>query len=140
MQMLFLLLPALIPSWRFFKTVEPSPRVQWTCIDEGARQWQEFYPRPDTVSPLRMLRRMVWNPHWNEALYLVSLAERQTIAPSEHSKREITRRVADLLLRLAYKPDTSFQFRILYVYRDCDGLRQTVTYESPITMLEAVSR
>ena len=81
-RLLLLLLPALIPSWRFFKTVEPSPRVQWTLVQDGERKWQEFNPRPEVVSFGRMLRRMVWNPRWNEALFLVSLAERQTIDPA----------------------------------------------------------
>jgi hypothetical protein len=81
-----LILPVLIPSWRFFKAVEPSPRVQWAA-DGGA--WHDYRPRPERIALARIVRRLVWNPDWNEALYMVSLAERLTLAPDDQTLTEI---------------------------------------------------
>jgi len=133
LHLLHLLLPALIPSWRFFKTVEPSPRVQWSLVKDGARDWQEYAARPASVSAIQMLCRLFWNPRWNDALYMVSLAERETIAACPHSKAEISQRIRRKLLTSRPAQDGVFQFRILYVFRDEDGLHQSVTYEGPLT-------
>jgi len=93
---LTLLLPALIPSWRFFETIEASPRVQWAGVqgpDVSAAQWCDFRPRPSTLSIWTMFVRLFWNPRWNDGLYMVSLAERLTLASTPHSLAEIFRLV-----------------------------------------------
>ncbi len=63
-----------------------------------AEHWQEFRPRPPVLHPVTMLRRLLWNPQWNENLFLVSLAERLMSASSAeteaHSERELLLRVA----------------------------------------------
>ena len=131
-----LLLPALMPSWRFFKAVEPSPRVEWALLqDPGstASAWQEFRPRPRHLSLAAMARRMLWNPRWNEGLFLVSCAERLTLNPTEHSLQEIRCRVAAELSRSlpadAMRP--YLQFRLVFIDRDEDGsLVKAVTYQS----------
>ena len=43
-----LLLPALIPSWRFFDTIAPSPRIEYALLHDphAAAAWREFRPRP----------------------------------------------------------------------------------------------
>lgn len=50
-----------------------------------------------------MLRRLLWNPQWNENLFLVSLAERMvssaTPETDAHSERELLLRVARHLHR-----------------------------------------
>ena len=87
-----LLLPALVPSWKFFKTIEPSPRVQWRLLsktNDVVSDWQESRPRPEKVSLLTLARRLFWNPRWNENLYMVSLAERLSLDPSDHSRDEL---------------------------------------------------
>lgn len=101
-----LLLPAIIPSWRFFDMVTASPRLDYALLagpDTSAETWREFRPRPAVLSLGAMLRRMLWNPHWNESLYLVSLAERLIAATSDetalHSQRELLLRVARQLDR-----------------------------------------
>lgn len=131
-----LLLPALMPSWRFFKAVEPSPRVEWALLEHpaaAASSWQEFRPRPQHLSVFAMARRMLWNPRWNESLFLVSCAERLTLAPSEHSRQEILRRIHAELernpppgRRLPY-----LQFRLVFIDRGEDGcLVKAVTFLS----------
>lgn len=68
-----LLLPVLFPSWRFFKEVGPSPRVE---VSLGGGPWQEATGRPDTLGLGQMFRRLFYNADWNERLFLVSLSER----------------------------------------------------------------
>ena len=79
-----------------------------------------------------MLFRLFWNPVWNEALYLVSCAERLAERETEHSVREIRVRVGREIGRLS--PDAGarqFQFRLVFVERGGDGLRQDILYLSP---------
>lgn len=127
MRSLSLLLPALVPSWRFFDTIGPSPRIEYALLaspDDAPDGWQEFRPRPQRVSPLSMLARLVWNPGWNETLFLVSCAERLADHPTAHSEDEIYRRIA---ADLARDPDAASQspwlcFRLVFMARDRDGL------------------
>lgn len=137
---ILLILPILIPSWRFFKSIEPSPRVQWglTSADTVTPiNWQEFRPRPAYLSPLHIFRRLFWNPAWNESLFLVSCAERLQENPTEHSINEIRQRV---LCDIARGPtttkthgtdsDTMMQFRLLFVHRDGAQLTKEVLFTS----------
>ncbi|MEX0304425.1 MAG: hypothetical protein AB3N24_18545 [Leisingera sp.] len=131
-----LLLPALMPSWRFFKAVDPSPRVEWALLESETAEpgaWQEFRPRPQHLSLVAMAKRMLWNPRWNEGLFLVSCAERLTLTPTEHSKQEILRRIASELNRSLPDADKPayLRFRLVFIDRDADGdLVKAVTYQS----------
>ena len=89
--LLRLYLPVLFPSWRFFKEIEPSARVEYRV---GSGPWSPATARPRRVGPLAMLGRLFWNPHWNETLYLVSCAERLVSEPTDHAAAEIRARVA----------------------------------------------
>ncbi|MCD8519774.1 MAG: hypothetical protein LRY57_00355 [Alphaproteobacteria bacterium] len=91
-----LLLPALIPSWRFFDTIAPSPRIEIALLpDEKAEaaHWREFHPRPERRSPLTILKSLFWNPRWNESLFLVSCAERLMNGEEDFAREEIFRRI-----------------------------------------------
>jgi hypothetical protein len=130
-----LLLPALIPSWRFFDQVAPSPRIEFRALaslQDDITYWQEFRPRPAHLPLRAMLKRMVWNPRWNESLFLVSCAERLTEKLAEHSIREIITRIkADLAgdcidpRRVPY-----LQFRLVFVSRNGNALHKEVTFVS----------
>lgn len=140
-----LLLPALMPSWRFFKSVDPSPRVEWRMLASASgppMQWQEFRPRPQRLSPLAMAGRMLWNARWNESLFLVSCAERLTLAPTAHSRQEILRRIAADLQR-ALPPGALLpylQFRLVFLDRGEDGqLVKAVTYQSEPHLMAGLS-
>jgi hypothetical protein len=127
-----LILPALIPSWNFFDVIAPSPRIEYQLLDDAGKprgDWQAFRPRPDNISPLTMLRRLIWNPHWNESLFLVSCAERlsQDITP-EHSEREIlTRMKRDLQAEM---DAPQFRFRLVFIHREDEALTQEILYTS----------
>lgn len=127
MRSLSLLLPALVPSWRFFDTIGPSPRIEYALLsspDDAPEGWQEFRPRPQRVSPLAMLTRLFWNPRWNETLFLVSCSERLMDHPTPHSEDEIYRRIATDLARGsdAAPPLPWLCFRLVFLVRDIDGL------------------
>lgn len=131
-----LLLPALIPSWRFFDVIAPSPRIEVRLLHSLAdetQKWQEFRPRPEHISFSTMLKRMLWNPRWNETLYLVSCSERLMQNPSEQCRKKIMQRIQNDL-------DTTspyFQFRLHYITRTDNKLQKLVTYVSPVYAYES---
>jgi len=140
LQTLKLLLPALIPSWRFFDTIAPSPRIEFTLLktaQDASDRWQEFRPRPARLSISSMLTRMVWNPRWNESLFLVSCAERLMESPTEHSGQEILKRLKAELERnsIDVMATPYLQFRLVFVSREGSQLQKHITFISPIHRL-----
>jgi len=112
-----LLLPVLLPAWRFFQTIEPSPRIE---VDVDG-EWVEARPRPLHVSWRAMLARLFWNPTWNETLYLTSCSERVLEDRRAHARAEILARLK------------ASRFRLVEVQREGDGLvRETrLTSDDP---------
>ena len=132
-----LLLPALIPSWRFFSAVAPSPRVEYALLSRPgarARNWREFRPRPARLSLGQMLGRMLWNPVWNEQLFLVSCAERLMENPTAHSIDEIARRVSTgIPAAPAGQAEPGYlQFRLVFVSREGAAILRDVEYLSEV--------
>ena len=138
-----LLLPALIPSWNFFDVIAPSPRVEYArlkSIGDTSGDWREFRPRPARVPPLEMLKRLVWNPRWNETLFLVSCAERLTDAPTAHSEDEIFKRIA---ADLRGEPEDAERpwlcFRLVFVSREAEAISSEVLFQpAPRRLAEIV--
>lgn len=98
--LLRLLLPALIPSWRFFDRIGPAPRIEFAITatkDDRNPQWREVRPRPHRGSVGKMLVHLFWNRRRNEALYLVSCAERLVEDPTEWRAVELWQRAADMV-------------------------------------------
>lgn len=135
---LALVLPVLLPSWRFFKTVEPSPRVEWAVFSADGKvlgAWEEFWPRPAHVTVPQMLGRLLWNAKWNDALFVMSCAERIEEAPTVHSIEEIKHRI---LSALAHKPRarsaSKMQFRVTFVSGEGEGeeVSQAVLFVSEL--------
>ena len=119
-----LVLPIVFPSWRFFKTVEPSPRIQWAWREQdksAAPNWQEFHPLQERLSWPRTVGQLFYNAQWNESLFLVSCAERLQDSPSGRLIDEIKSRVSR---KLSKNNDTGQSclacFRIIFV-QDRDG-------------------
>lgn len=130
-----LIFPALIPSWRFFSSVAPSPRVEYALSVDALtppKDWFEFRPRPEHVPFVQMLRRMLWNPQWNETLYLVSCSERLIAAPTQHSAQEIQKRVARDVMRGPPPPSpaTMLYFRLVFLDRIGADIIKSIEYES----------
>ncbi len=130
MKPLGLLLPALIPSWNFFDVIAPSPRIEYALAPSSAIPqdgWVEFRPRPQRLSTLVVLRRLLWNPRWNETLFLVSCAERLINAPTDHSQNEIFSRLA---AGLRHAPDAWLSFRLVFVSREDLAIQREVLFQS----------
>lgn len=140
-----LLLPALIPSWNFFDVIAPAPRVEYArlrSIGDAQGEWREFRPRPQSLSPLAMLMRLVWNPRWNETLFLASCAERLTDEATDHSEAEIFKRIAADLVREPQDPERPWLcFRLVFVSRVGEALVDEVLYQpAPRRLAEIVAR
>ena len=134
-----LLLPTLIPSWRFFSTVAPSPRIEYTLLVQDTDppgHWTEARKRPVRLSLGSMLLRLLWNPHWNESLFLVSLSERLATEPTAHSVDEIAVR---LIRDLQSAPGTArfLRYRLVFVQRDGGQISRHDDYVSDPLPLRA---
>ncbi len=135
LQTLKLLLPAIVPSWRFFDIIAPSPRIEYARLtrkDEEPLIWQEFRPRPPKLSALSLTKRLFYNAHWNESLFLMSCAERLLAYPTRHSLDEIFDRLGD---ELASTPAPSMQtpylkFRLVILFRQDNEIIRNIAYVS----------
>ncbi len=139
-----LLLPAVIPSWRFFKSIEPSPRVEWAMAStytEKPKDWHEFRPRPDHLPLTAFIRHMFWNPCWNESLFLVSLSERLMDTPTDHSVEEIFRRVITEIRRsVPAEHHLPFcRFRVVFVHREGARIARDITHLSAARRIDGTA-
>lgn len=125
--MLKLALPAIIPSWRFFEEIAPSPRIEVTYPELDPDLWAEFYARPQTISIPARIVRLFWNPAWNESLYLVSCAERVVADDDISAARQIAERIGKNV-----PCSRRFQFRLVFVSRHEFGLSTEIAYVSDI--------
>ncbi len=131
-----LILPVLIPSWDFFDVIVASPRIQFSLVDNEAAEgvvWQEYRPRPATLSLGVMLRRMFWNAPWNESLYMVSCAERLIDYPTKHSEDEIFRRlIKEVIVKETNVENKSLRFRLVFIKRTGEQLVEEICFQSGI--------
>lgn len=96
-RVIHLILPAILPSWRFFPEVEPSPRIEYRfplAAEPELRVWRGWRPEPERVSARETLLRLFWNPRRNETLFMTSCAERLLYQGSLHARREMLARIA----------------------------------------------
>ncbi|MEP5730389.1 MAG: hypothetical protein ABJL67_13595 [Sulfitobacter sp.] len=131
---LSLILPVLMPSWRFFEAIQPSPRVQWQLTlgtENASEAWHDFRPRPKSITPLQMFLRLFWNPLWNETLFVVSCAERIAQHPTPHSIHEINQRIlSDIKQRRVDTAGKMLRFRLVFVYREKAKIMRDVLFLS----------
>lgn len=135
-----LLMPVLFPSWRFFDVIAPAPRIEVAFVSDPAvtvpdetGPWRACRPTRRRMGLVDHVASFFWNARWNETLYLATCAERLMQDPSEHSSREIRRRLRADLVRET--PDENrpsyFRFRLVFVSREDAELRRDVAYVSP---------
>lgn len=135
-----LLLPALIPSWNFFDVIAPAPRVEYALLaspGDATGAWQELRPRPQHVSIAAMLTRLVWNPRWNQTLFVMSCAERlaEDRTP-EHSEAELFKRIAADVTADATRPWLCF--RLVFVSREGQALTEEVVFQPAPRLLKDI--
>ena len=131
------LLPALLPSWRFFDAIGPAPRVDYALLtgreEPGDAVWREFRPRPPRVVPARMFARLFWNPVGNETLYVVRCAERLLEGERGFVESELRRRLARAARRgelgpAGQAPACRLAFRVRAVVRREEGLVEEIVH------------
>lgn len=71
--MLRLILPILFPSWRFFNSIGPSPRIMLRFNEDP---WQEYRPKPAQLGLRQRLIALFYNPIGNKTLFVHSCAVR----------------------------------------------------------------
>ncbi len=130
-----LLLPIFIPSWRFFKEIAPSPRIEFTLratTEEASSQWQDFSLRPDRRSATSILTSIFYNPRWNESLFIMNCAEQLIINPNDFNEQEIMRRIKTELERkqLDLKVTPYLQFRLVFISRQGSELQKDILFVS----------
>lgn len=88
-----LLLPALFPSWRFFDRIGPAPeaRLGLSPASGGPLTWHPLAPRRASRSIGALVISIFHNPARNEALYIMSLAERLVTEDRAHAAQELQR-------------------------------------------------
>ena len=132
-----LLLPALIPSWRFFDWIAPSPRIEFAvtpAMEAEPDCWQLLTNRPIRVPVASAVRRLFYNPKWNDQLYLVSCAERIAQSEDAHSVEQIFRRIESTLP--AASTDRYVRFRLVFLTRADSA---SVTSQSVVREVRYVS-
>ncbi len=145
--MLKLLLPVVFPSWRFFSSIGPSPRIHIAFLQDETDEpdvddWQEFRPRPAKVSLKNGLWRLLHNPEWNETLYINTCAERLFEGYSEMREREIMRRILVAIDSGEIKVDATkpyIIYRISAVMREGQVTTQQVTFVATPVLLSELS-
>jgi hypothetical protein len=144
--LLTLLLPVIFPSWRFFSSIGPAPRIHIAFLqneNDEPIEWQEFRPRPAKISIKEGTWRLLHNPQWNETLYINSCAERLFEGYSEMREREIMRRILVAIDSGEIKTDTTkpyVTYRLSAVMREGQVISQQVTFVANPVVISSPSK
>lgn len=94
--MIKLFLPVLFPSWRFFSSIGPSPRIELGFVaqeNEVPTSWVCFQPIPQKLPLVQYIVRLLHNPQWNELLFINTCAEHLFTETTDFYREEIARRL-----------------------------------------------
>lgn len=130
-----LILPIVMPSWRFFDVIAPAPHIEFGWADSAtsnALAWRPFLPTPATIDwPLR-LRHLWSNAARNETLYLLACADQVCYATSARAAAEIRARLERALANGSLDRQGPYLcLRIRTVVRVGTELQETVAYSAP---------
>ncbi len=123
--------------------IAPAPRVEYALLaspGDTSCAWREFRPRPEQVSLATLLKRLVWNPRWNQTLFVMSCAERlaEDRTPA-HSEAELFKRIAaDLALEPQDPARPWLCFRLVFVSRDGEALTEEVMVQPAPRLLKDI--
>ncbi len=135
--MLKLIFPAIFPSWRFFSSIGPSPRIQISLLmtaDSEPEIWQEFRARPARLTVGQGLLRLIHNPRWNEFLYLNTCAERLFEMESPWHQQEIAMRIGAALAsgEIAMHGERYWRYRIVAIENNPEAVTETIVLVSDV--------
>lgn len=128
-----LLLPVLFPSWRFFRAVEASPRIEWRLIGAGSEDWHLYGTRAQHFSLWKAFTRLFLNAKWHEELYMVTLSERLLVEDSVFANKEIAYRLMPIIRKRKDLPKRAvFQYRVILVSREDDDIMSEEAFISAL--------
>lgn len=139
-----LYLPILFPSWRFFSSIGPSPRIDVGFVadkNSEPQEWLPFRPLPKKVNFTLGLQQLFHNPLWNERLYINTCAEHLFEGYSEFREREIGQRLVAAALNKKIAVDGEFHylvFRIRALESETGQVREDVVFISKLFELRHV--
>jgi hypothetical protein len=142
--MLKLILPVIFPSWRFFSSIGPSPRIHYAFLqneNDEPQEWREFRPHPLKVSFWEGICRLFHNPHWNETLYINTCAERLFEGYSEMREQEIMKRILAAVSAKTIIGDSQsnyLTYKISAVIREDQVITQPVTFVAKPVQLKGI--
>ena len=134
--MLKLFLPILFPSWRFFSSIGPSPRIEMGfMVDKNSvpQQWLPFRLLPKKINFILGLQQLFHNPLWNERLYINTCAEHLFESYSEFHEKEIGVRLVSAVLNkeiIASDEAQYLVFRIRAIETEAGQVRDDVVFVS----------
>lgn len=134
-RVLRLVLPVLVPSWRFFDSIGPSPRIEYQAWhpdapEAPANPWLPWTLTPARVGVGAMAARLFLNAERNETLYLLACCERVVDDGSAHAEHEIAARLAAHLGDASQGVPCRARFRIVEVYPEARQLQRQVAFVS----------
>jgi hypothetical protein len=134
-RVLRLVLPVLVPSWRFFDSIGPSPRLeyQWRAPEapeDPAQAWTPWVLTPARVGVGTMFARLFFNAARNETLYLLACCERLLDDGSRHAEQEIAARLSAHLHEGRLAAPGLVRFRVVEVHREAGQLQRQVAFVS----------
>lgn len=142
--MIKLLLPILFPSWRFFSSIGPSPRIEvGFAVDKNSepQEWLPLRPLPNRINFPLAIQLLFHNPSWNERLYINTCAEHLFEDYSELREREIGRWLVATVLNKEIVVDVEFQclvFRIRTLVFEAGQVRDDLVFVSkPFALIGA---
>ncbi len=142
--MIKLLLPIFFPSWRFFSSIGPSPRIEVGFVadkNSEPQEWLPFRPLPKKVNFTLSLQQLFHNPLWNECLYINTCAEHLFEGYSEFREREIGQRLVAAALNEKITVDGEFHylvFRVRALESEAGQVREDVVFISKLFELRHV--
>jgi hypothetical protein len=131
-----LFLPILFPSWRFFSSIGPSPRIEMGFVadkNSEPQKWLPFRPLPKRINFTLGLQQLFHNPLWNERLYINTCAEHLFEGYSEFHEWEIGQRLVATVLNKEIITDGEFHylvFRIRALELEAGQVRDEVVFVS----------
>lgn len=145
-----LLLPILFPSWRFFRSIGPSPRIDFSFISGSQSEPREWIPLnnlPQTISVFSSITKLFYNPDWNRQLYLNTCAEHLCETYEEFHEQEIGRQLLSIIAQHKIKvpeQSTHVKFRIRTLESDLQSqlvknqpVQESLVFVSKLILLTA---
>jgi hypothetical protein len=135
-----LLLPILFPSWRFFSSIGPSPRIDVGFIpEENAEplEWIALNQLPKKISFADTVTRLFYNPEWNAQLHLNTCAEHLIENHLEFYEQEINRQLLAAIAKhkiTVPSNNTHIKFRIRTLEYE-EQLQETIVFVSNPVLL-----